>query len=680
MAKKDIKQIHKTKPVAQIKKQSFLDKKILIYLFLIICLVVAVYSNSIKNDFANWDDDEQINKNSEIKSLTTASVTKLFTNLKGTVGMYQPLTSLSFAVEYKYFELNATPYHIDNLILHILDIILVFFFIYLLTKKINIAGIAALIFGIHPMHVESVAWITERKDVLYSFFFLSGLITYIYYLKGHALHTRTSIDTQDSRSRTKQNVMRTFYLISTFILFILSLLSKSAAVCFPMVLLLVDYYLKAGQSSQTLASRAKEIIVKAFFFIIAIAFGIMTIYSQKSSGAIADLTPTYNLFERFFLACYAASFYILKLFIPIGLCAMHYFPQKAGGFLPSEYYLSSLFIAGIIASVFLIKPESIKKDMIFGLLFFLATIIMVLQILPVGFAICAERYTYIPYIGLSLPIIKIFVNYTENKKDKTNRMKPLFIMLLGAFTLAFSVISYSRNTVWQNGIKLFSDVIEKNPDMFHGYWIRGSAYSNKKDYKEAIADFDKTLERKPPNAAEVLNNRGNAKNNIYDYKGAFVDLNDAIKINPKLAEAYSNRGSAKDNLGDLQGAMEDYNIALSLKPDMITAYNNRGVTKGKMGKLKDAIVDFNLAIKINPFDPSAYLNRGNAKGFLKDYNGSLEDLNIAVKLGPTEAQAYFNRGITKVIMKDSAGACEDWKKSVSLGNASAQPLVSKYCK
>ena len=678
MSKKDYKQSNQNKNKTVItKKGKSVSTKIFLYLAVILFITFSSYLSSLNNNFANWDDDPQIVNNADIKSLTAESITKLFTNLKGTVGMYQPLTSLSFAVEYKFFSLNPLPFHIDNLILHLLNVLLVFFFIYTLTRKINISAFVALFFGIHPMHVESVAWVTERKDVLYSFFFLAGLISYIYYTRR-----------KEKISDTKDNTHNPVYLFLTFVFFLFSLLSKSAAVSFPLILILIDYYFLKKQEYKF---NIKDIIIKIIFIIISGVFGIVTIYSQKSSGAIADLTPAYSIFERIFLACYATSSYIFKLFIPVGLCAMHYFPEKSSGLLPIEYYLSAIFIAGIISLMIFSKSNKYKKDVIFGFLFFIATIVMVLQILPVGFAITAERYTYIPYIGLLLPIGIIFNSILEDKSSKLNKYKPLLIIFLVFSFITFSVVTFARNKVWQNGIALFTDVIEKNPDKFHGYWIRGSAYSNKKNYKAAIEDFDKALEKKAPNPDEILNNRGNAKNNLNDYKGALIDLNQAIKSNPKLAEAYSNRGNARDNLGDFTGAMEDYDKALFLKPDMITAFNNRGVTKGKIAvqnsdpilrklAMDKAIDDFNTAIRINPFDASAYLNRGNAKGFMKDYAGSIEDFSIAIKYGPEESQAYFNRGISKISLKDTIGACEDWKKSANLGNESAQGLVRKFCK
>ena len=234
------------------------------------------------------------------------------------------------------------------------------------------------------MHVESVTWISERKDLLYSFFFFSGLITYIYYQK-----SKINPDKPGQKSK--------FYIITLF-LFILSLLSKPAAICFPLVLLLIDYYLNRHEKRdirhetylKSQMSNLKSHLNKLPFFLLSIIFGIIAINSQKAGGTMSHITPLYSFFNRIFLISYSAVFYIIKLFVPNNLCAMHPYPVKSSGMLPVEYYLSALFIIGIAVSLFLIKSAQLKKDMIFGLLFYLATIILVLQIIPIGDSITAE--------------------------------------------------------------------------------------------------------------------------------------------------------------------------------------------------------------------------------------------------------------------------------------------------
>ncbi len=625
-------------------------KRILFYLLFILILTSLVFSNSLKNNFANWDDDDYIIKNTVIRDFSAEGIKKIFS--EPYFSNYHPVTTITYALEYKYFKLDPYYYHLDNLLLHLFNVILVFFFIYSLTRKINLSWIVALFFAIHPMHVESVAWVSERKDLMYTLFFFAGLTTYVYYI---------------SKNKAK-------YLILTYIFCILSLLSKSAAVCFPLIILLIDYYMKSIKN-QILSVRYW--LVRIPFFLFALAMGIITVIAQKSSGAIADLTTGFTIIDRVFLVSYATLFYIVKMFVPIGLSAMHYYPVTHGGIMPIEYYLSLLIVIGIV--ILIIKSGKFRKAMIFGSLFYLASIIVVLQILPVGFAIASERYSYVPYIGLLFILGFLFENLYEGRKENLKKLQPLFIGVIVIYAIICSYITYNRNTVWENGISLFTDVIKKNPESFHGYWIRGSAYANKKSYKEAIADFDQALRLKAPNPAEILNNRGDAKNNTDDYKGALDDLNKAIQIKPDLKEAYCNRGNARDNLGDYKGALDDFDKAISLKPDMITAYVNKGVSLGKMNRLDEALKYFNKAISINPYDASAYLNRGNAKGIIKDFKGSIEDYNMSIKLLPDESGAYFNRAISKISIKDSAGACQDWQKALTLGNKAAGPLIDKIC-
>src|SRR3989339_423851 len=212
-----------------------------------VCLILIVtfisYHSSIKNDFVNWDDNLYITGTNKIRELSLKSIVNFFT---------------SFDIEYKFFKLNPHAYHLTNLILHLINCLLVFWLIVLLSKKASVSFIVALLFGIHPLHVESVAWISERKDVLYALFYLGSIISYIYYLKGETLHFIQG----DSK---KQNDGGKKYYYYSIFLFLLSLLSKSMAVTLPFVLILTDYLNNKKINKNTL----KE---KIPFFILSIVF------------------------------------------------------------------------------------------------------------------------------------------------------------------------------------------------------------------------------------------------------------------------------------------------------------------------------------------------------------------------------------------------------------------------
>ena len=277
----------------------------------ILIVTFLLFYNTLTNNFVNLDDSGYIKDNPDIKSLSAKNIAAIFSSFYN--ANYHPFTTLSYAIEYNLFGLNAKPYHFVNLFIHLLNTFMVFRLIKKISGKIEIAAITALFFAIHPMHVESVAWISERKDLLYSFFFISGLSTYYEYI--HATANRNK------------------WYIYTILLFLCSLLSKSTAIIFPLMLLIFDYYFRRGW-------KKKVLFEKIPFFLLSLVFGVITILSQKSAGAInADLMPEYSLFQRFFVVCFTTSYYIVKLFLPFNLAVLHFAPTE----LPYYYYLSPLF-------------------------------------------------------------------------------------------------------------------------------------------------------------------------------------------------------------------------------------------------------------------------------------------------------------------------------------------------
>jgi protein O-mannosyl-transferase len=601
-------------------RESLNIKYILFYLSIIIVLTLFAYSNSLKNDFAiTFDDGTQIVNNIDIKDLTTDNFRKIFTEYCS--NMYQPLSILSFALEYKLFGLDPKGYHIDNLILHLLNIILVFYFIYLLTspqnneqpktversvlmspydnnlslrinnkQRITISAIVVFFFAIHPMNTQSIAWIAARGIGLSTFFLLSGFITYMLYIK-------------------KQKFK---FLVFTFILFILSLLSKSAVIYFPFVLILIDYYV--GNLKRE-AGSWKYWLNKLPFFILAIIFGIISSYARQEIVEI-EMTSTlsYSIIDKLFFVFYSAYFYIIKLFIPLGLCVHHYYPEKSSGILPLQYYLSVFFITLIIISVIKIKYIVLRKDIIFGLLFYLATIVFVLHIVPYSGYITSERYAYLPYVGLIFAIGQICLKFINNYKLKNHGSKLITIIFISAMVitaLIFAFITYERNKIYKNNISLYTDEIKRNSGM-----------------------------------SSLYKNRGNAKNTLGDYQGAINDFNKAIKINPKDSKFYYLRADVKASLKDMLGAVKD----------------------------------LNKAIEINPKYAEAIYSRGSAKYFLGDKEGAIEDYSKIIILNPKLTEAYNNRGMAKNYLGDNNGACLDWNKSASLGDKKAYKLIQKYCK
>ena len=457
-------------------------------LLVVLIITFIAYFPSINNDFTTWDDQGYITQNFSLK---TNSLTDYFKKDRYVMGKYHPLTMISYAIEYSIVGLNPKQYHLDNFILHLLNTALVFLFSYLLSGW-QIAAFVAVLFGIHPMHVESVAWISERKDVLYSFFYLTSIIFYVYYLK---------------------NKKKVFYA-ATFLLFILSLLSKGQAVTLPITLLLIDYFYQNNFS-------IKNILNKIPFLILSLFFGIIAIFAQQLEIPVHSHLSTinkihvidYSFFEkmihfanlgiqRICFASYGLLAYIYKLFLPINLSCFYPYPKKVDEILPVIFYLAPIILVGIFVLIFLKCRKN--KVVVLGSLFFVATIFPVLQLLPVGSSIISDRYSYIPSIGLFFIIAQVIIYFSGYKMEngklvESTFFKQLFFnrkILLAILLFSISLYGYMGNQrckIWKDSETLYTNVLENYPDVYYIQYKLGKVYfdEGEKYFKNNNADASK---------------------------------------------------------------------------------------------------------------------------------------------------------------------------------------------
>ena len=645
---------------------------------MIILVTAIAYSNSLDNGFVNWDDDTHVYANQEIRNLDGTAIRTFFTSYY--LKMYAPITMVSYTLDYKIGGLDPAVYHRTNLIIHLFNVALVFFFLYLLTGQKAVAVISALFFGIHPLHVESVAWISERKDLLYVFFYLGGLIAWI--------------------GRRNGKRPRACYFLALF-LFLLSLLSKSAAVTFPLILILIDLYYGRSQSSKNEAAgniTLKSHLDKIPFFLLAIAFGALSLFSQKVIGTDLDYVVGYTILDRIFLGAYAFTFYLIKSVFPWRLSAIHPMPMKPGGFLPVAYYLSIVVVTGfVILLVKLIRSywmergrharffkefaggapalHAVYKDVLFGLLFFLFTISLILFI-PVGSAVVAERYTYLPYIGIFMILGRLYLHF--GCTGPAIRRHGLTAIVVAAAVL-FSGMTYARNRVWKDSMTLFSDVIEKKPDAGLAYNNRGNLRMEQKDFEGAMEDFNRAIELKDSNARY---NRGILRIRMADYQNALDDFTLAEQgFGVDRAKVLYNRGVARLNLGDFSGAEDDFSGALGINPRYTAAWSSRGFVRyDKLSDIEGAITDLDEAVSLDPDDPYVRYNRGNALLLSGKTAEALADYDWTVARAPQFAAAHLNRGAALLQSGLSDEACRSWQKAGELGEKSAVELTVKYCK
>ena len=576
----------------------------------ILALVFVVFIPALTNDFVNWDDPKYVLDNTLIKDLSVKGIKAMFTSFYG--GNYHPLTALSNAIEFKLFGLNPKPFHFFNLLIHIVNAFLVFRLMRLLSKDMRIALLVTLLFGIHPMRVESVAWISERKDVLYTLFYLLATIKYIQY------------------QQKEKAVMKEYIVI--FVLFLCSLLSKSAAVVFPLTLLLIDYYMDKKLSISLF-------IKKIPFFILSLIFGLVALRSQGVDGALSDLTTVFTYADRIFLVSYSLVFYMIKLFLPFHLSAFHAYPDKTGGLLPWFYYAAPIILGFLTLITF--KMKKFRKVLVVGFLFYLANIILVIQLVPIGQALVSERYSYMPYIGLFFILAHVLIYLFDNYKNYKVYMQYAGI----ACILVFSVITFGRNKVWKDGIILWNDVIKKNAKVAFAYYNLGNAYKNKQDFQSAI----------------------NA------YSGA-------VRVDSVYQMAYFNRAHAYADIQQHQQAIEDYSKVVQLAPKHQEAYYNRAVSRATLKQYDAAIEDYTRSLELKPNDAATYYSRGNMKAFKSFFEEAIQDYTKAIELDPKLSDAYNNRGNCKLNLKRMQEACEDWRISLGMGNKNSVDMINNYCK
>jgi protein O-mannosyl-transferase len=611
------------------------------WLILVFAFVIVAYLPTFTNVFTNWDDIDQVTGNADIQSLGFSSLKKMFSSFY--VGMYQPLTTLAYSLIYKMGKFNASWYHAFSLAFHLLNIILAYILVKKISGKNTVAIIAAFLFAVSPMQNEAVAWVSATSSVLYTLFFLASANLYLGYI--------------ENRTQTK-------YWLS-FVLFLFSLLSKSAAVTLPLILILFDYF-RNGKIEQ------RDWLNKIPFFVLSIIFGIITIYARKQSGHIVDIAHYYHGADRIFMVIYSFAFYFVSDILPLKLSAFHPYPSKMGGGLPLLYYLAPLLLLLIVFAIY--KFKSFRKELLFGILFFLLTIFVMMEIIPVGVQIVKERYTYISCIGLYFVIGMIAVKISE--KYNAGKIITAVIILAGC---AFTYVSYARVSTWKNSYTLWNDVIKKYPKCSAAYINRGNAYVTDENYEKAISDFTNAIKYEPL-AADAYIDRAVAKSNSSDIDGALDDYDIAISIGPATDKMYSERAVLKLGLQDVTGAYDDFSAAIKLDSTNEKYYNQRGIIFGMSGKLEEAITDFSKAIELSPEYADAYSNRGLAEMSLTKNDEAINDFSAAIEKNSFEARTYFLRGLAYEQKGNLDSACVDLKKADTMGFDAAAEEIERVCK
>lgn len=399
----------------------------------------------------------------------------------------------------------------------------------------------------------------------------------------------------------------------------------------PFVLILIDYLM--GKKVDK-----KMLLDKIPFFALA---GVFVVSSYLAARDAMNYYPLYSGIQRIFAPAYEIVFYLVKSVAPVGLCAFYYLPDNPDSSMTMKMVVSAIVVCGLAAAVYCSRRFS--KKTVFGSLFFCITLVPVLQIVVSSGAwtIIAERYTYVPMIGIYFVFASICDYLLKVKFGKSVVAKYALSAGLIAVLLVFSVLTFRRCSVWKDNFSLWNDVIAKSPSAI-AYNNRGIAYNAGGNYDRAIQDFNRAI-MLDPKFEKPYNNRADAYNHKGDYNRAILDYNQAIALNPKYAEAFYNRGIAYNAQNNFDYAIEDFSRAIKLNPHYAQSYNNRAV---------------------------AYCCKG-------DYNQAIDDLNGAIRLDATYAKAWYNRGNAFNAKGDHAHAQDDFKEACDLGYEPACGLINR---
>ncbi len=583
----------------------------LAYIILGVC-VIAAFAGGFSNGFVNWDDQMYATENIMIQNPTFANLIRLL-GVECALN-YHPLTVATLWLNSALFGKEATSFIVVNALIHLFNTILVFRFSQQLTKNnVLVSFLVALFWGIHPMHVESVTWVSERKDVLYSMFFFLACIQYVKYLE---------------KNERKM-------LIYCFVFFVLSCLSKAMAVVLPLVLLLIDYWYDKGFLT------VKNITTKIPFFIVALLFGALAVHVQAGGnlgGRLEKMTldvalsSALSLGDRIKFGFYGFLVYIFKLFIPINQHNFYAYPNL-------DQYGAIQYVTAPIWSLLILGGAAFffrrKKEVFFGIMFFFFTIVLVLQFLSVGGAILAERYTYIPYFGV---IFMLF--YWLNQKVQSKNM---LLIGSGVVAVVFMYLTYKQTLTYKDTGTLFENSYkyEPNSPVVNENLANHFGRSGKIDQVVRYGEFAVSKGVQSYALMGALANAYYLKGNMAKALELYQKSIDNSPNHRKFI-AYYNRGIANRDAGNFAQSADDFTKAMELGQDKVAYLPLRAFANLKANRFKDAFDDYSKMINIGMAVDTAYNDRAVARYSLGDTQGAINDLKEVMKRNPNYVDARNN--------------------------------------
>jgi tetratricopeptide (TPR) repeat protein len=609
----------KVNPQGNLLKINYFSLRYPAFVFLISLSLIAITLVSFEqvrnNEFINLDDDVYVTENLHVKKgLTAEGVIWAFMTMYAS--NWHPLTWLSHMLDYSLYGMNPGGHHLTNLIFHIGNTLLLFLVLSQMTGAVWRSSFVAALFALHPLHVESVAWVAERKDVLSTFFWMLTMWAYFRYT-----------------ARPKPG--RYF---SVLFIFALGLLSKPMLVTLPVVLLLLDYW-PLGRFKNPMNPNGQSafcfhlILEKVPFFILSAVSSLMTLLAAQEGGTVGSL-GIYPLGNRIANGLVSYVNYIGKMIWPSPLAVFYPYPAS----LPSWQVVGAGLLL-MMGSVLIIRGAKKSPYLLVGWFWYLGILVPVIGLVQAGMQAMADRYMYVPLIGLFIMITWGLSDVFEKWRSR----KILFAIFAGALLFVYMNLSRIQVSFWRNSITLFEHTLRvtSNNSLIHNNM--GVSLVQQGRVQEAILHYNEAL-RIDPHFAKASYNLGIALGHLGRTQEAIAAYQEALRINPNYPEAYSKVGITLAQLGNTQEAMAYYKKALNIKPDYVEAHNNLGVLLGRQGRTKEAITHFSEALRINPDHAEVYCNLGSTLAQEGNIEGAIHYYNEALRIKPDYAGASYSLG------------------------------------
>ena len=560
---------------------------------LLALLVLVVYWQASGFGFVNFDDGEYVFKNPNVQHGFTLESIRWAFNV-GHAGNWHPLTWFSHLLDWRLFGAKAGGHHVTNVLIHTLNVLLLFLVLLRMTGCLWRSAFVAAVFAIHPLHVESVAWVSERKDVLGAFFWLLTLWAYARY--------------------TDAPSTRRYLLV--VLAFALGLMAKPMLVTLPVVLLLMDYWPLSRFSRSSLRSLLLE---KAPLLAIAVGSSVVTMFAQSVGTALIPLDYL-SLPVRIENALVSYVVYVWKTLWPARLAVFYANPEIRLSILSATL----CGLALLVPTVFAYKARRARPYLLVGALWYLVTLLPVIGLVQVSTQVMADRYTYIPMIGLLIVAawgipeamrpraasIRADRRTKANSSPFSSPTQVTCASMAVIAVLALTVVCYGQVGVWRDSVTLFrhaTEVTDGN-DLAHG-------------------------------------NLGNALQERGDIDGAVYHLEESVRINPINPEVRNDLALALEKQGDEAGAIEHYRKSLRLRPNWAKTHNDLGVSLAMIGRFKEAIPEFREAVRLTPDYADAHINLGAALASVGKKREAIPELLEGLRLNPNDADAHSNVGV-----------------------------------